>query len=319
MLPQLLAELNERFKLVGAASTGYGIVVGAFLYLFGYLALRFHLTAIGLETDIPLLDERYLFTGASFVVYVASCVPGIVLLVLPFFGIGWVVSRLLPSKARVRVAGWLTAPVFLIPLGIVFSVVVIEFVMSPCFRFTDLLLGRELPRNPAWFATLMYESQYMTFYFGALVAACVLPVGILILLRSQPNISLFSYGLLAFLAAVQIMLLPINYGVLVVDKSLPRVASMGGRPLTEGQTAWLVWQGRPGATFLVRQAAQDQRSLLTLDSSELKDMEIVGYDEIVPTLFGNRYVRGRDFIWRLRETQSSASPRSFERGPARPR
>jgi hypothetical protein len=46
------------------------------------LRLRFNLTAIGLDTEIPVLDERHLFTGASLVVYVAAAVPGIVLIAL---------------------------------------------------------------------------------------------------------------------------------------------------------------------------------------------------------------------------------------------
>ena len=52
----------------------------------------------------------------------------------------------------------------------------------------------------------------------------------------------FCYGLLAFLAGVQILLLPINYGVLIVDKSLPRVAALGVRP---SQTAMRRgWSGK---------------------------------------------------------------------------
>jgi len=50
-----------------------------------------------------------------------------------------------------------------------------------------------------------------------------------------------------FLAAVQMLLLPINFGVLIVDQSLPRVAALGaGR--SARREAWLVWEGKDGAT-----------------------------------------------------------------------
>jgi hypothetical protein len=73
-------------------------------------------------------------------------------------------------------------------------------------------------------------------------------------------------------------------------------------------------------TYLIRDAAQDQRSLLTLYSgkevssaggskedapqsytTEKSQIQIVGYDEIIPTLYGNRYVRGRYYMWKLRQ------------------
>ena len=60
-------------------------------------------------------------------------------------------------------------------------------------------------------------------------------------------------GLLAFLVVVQILLLPVNYGILIMD----RVAAASCRcrqaiRLSDGDAAWLVWEGKDGVTFLVR-------------------------------------------------------------------
>jgi hypothetical protein len=44
----------------------------------------------------------------------------------------------------------------------------------------------------------------------------------------------------------------------------------------------------------------------------------MGYDDIVPTLFGNRYERGRYYMWRLRQAQRAAASAPVVQPPARP-
>lgn len=93
-------------------------------------------------------------------------------------------------------------------------------------------------------------------------------------------------ALLALLAGVQVLLLPINYGVLIVDKSLARVAALGEKPLEPGDEAWLVWEGKEGTTFLVRNQERKRRALVTLPRELVKRTEIIGFDRILPMLFG---------------------------------
>ena len=69
----VLQELNERIKALSGDWSKYTVVGSFLLYVVGYLALRFHLTAIGVGTDLAVLDERYLFTGANF--SSTSCPP----------------------------------------------------------------------------------------------------------------------------------------------------------------------------------------------------------------------------------------------------
>jgi len=67
-----LNQLDERVKTLAGYWTKYSVIASFVLYLVGYLALRFHLTAIGIGTDLAVLDERYLFTGARFFLYLLS-------------------------------------------------------------------------------------------------------------------------------------------------------------------------------------------------------------------------------------------------------
>ena len=288
-MANLLQTLSERLKASGSDWTQYTVVGSFLLYVVGYLTLRFHLTVIGIGTDLAVIDERYLFTGARFLVYLVSTVPNIVLVALPIAGMVCGVCKLLPEAARSRACAWVAQPGRLALFGIVFSVIMIQLVMRQCFVFSDLLLARDLPNEPAWLVQILLDDRLLPLYFSVLVAACIVPIAILVALckaEAQGGVTAFARGLLAFLAAVQILLLPINYGVLIVDKVLPRVTALGDTPLSDGEEAWLVWEGKEGVTFLLRRQDGQRRTLVTLRRSDIKRTEIVGFDRILPRLFG---------------------------------
>jgi hypothetical protein len=288
----LLQELNERIKTLGADWTKYTVVGSFLLYVVGYLALRFHLTAIGVGTDLAVLDERYLFTGARCLVYLVSAVPIVVLVALPATAVGWAIRALVPDRVRTRVAVWVAHPTHLVVVGIVFAVTMIQFVMRQCFVFSDLLLSRALPSEPRWLVALLLDDQLMPLYFSGLVAGCAVTLAMVWALRAfePPHWqTAFAKGLLGVLAAVQILLLPINYGVLIVDKTLPRVAALGEQPLGAGEEAWLVWEGKDGVTFLMRNRESSRRALVTIQRAKVTRTEILGFDRIVPTLFRSRH------------------------------
>jgi hypothetical protein len=284
----LLESLGERLKALAGEWSKFTVLGSFLLYVTGYLALRFHLTAIGVGTDLSVLDERYLFTGARFVVYLVSAVPNVIIIAFPLALIVWAARKAVSESTRARFSAWLMEPARLAVLGIVFSVVMIQFVMRQCFVLSNLLLARKLPPEPAWLVGLVLDDRFMPVYFSLLVAACAVPLAILAALRGRrpQGGSRFATGLLVFLAAVQVLMLPINYGILIVDKALPRVAALGDKPLADGEEAWLVWEGKEGVTFLVRN--QDQKSLVTLPRSEVKRTEILGFDRILPRLFGSQ-------------------------------
>jgi len=251
----MLDELAEGAKKLSSSWASYSALGSFALYVCGYLVLRFHLTTLGIATDLAVVDERYLFTGARFLVYLATSVPKIVLVALPFA----VAIRLIGSRAR----SWISQPSRLLVFSILFSVLTIQLVMVQCFFLRNLLLAHQLPSQPSWLVALLLDENLCTLYFAGLVASCLVTIGILIATRSA-QLPALSFGVALFLAGVQVLLLPVNYGVLIVDKTLPRVTRIGNDPLTSGQTAWLAWEGKDHMTFLVREDSKDQRSLLTV-------------------------------------------------------
>src|SRR4051794_19754480 len=101
-MTDLLESLGERIKALGADWTKYTVVGSFLLYVLGYLVLRFHLTALGLGTDLAVLDERYLFAGARFVVFLGASVPSVLLVALLPALAAWLAWRWMAPAARSR-------------------------------------------------------------------------------------------------------------------------------------------------------------------------------------------------------------------------
>lgn len=287
-----LDTLQEKVKALGSSWTSYTVVGSFVLYVFGYLAIRFHLTALGVGTDLSVLDERYVFTGARFLVYLISSLLNVILVALILAGLGYLAYRLLPARARTRLHDWwqrfLTNFERLALVGIIVSVLMIQLAMKECFYFNNLLVAKNLSDRSAWLAELLFNEGRMSLYFSGLVAGTAFLVAVLLAVRRAPATTgrlRFLNGLLTSLVLVQFLFLPVNFGVLIVDKTLPRVSSLGVTPLAAGQEAWLAWEGKEGVTYLVRNKDSTGRSLVTLPRSEVKKTEIIGYDRIFQLLF----------------------------------
>jgi hypothetical protein len=298
-------DLAKRVQELGSHWTSYTVLGSFVLYVLGYLTLRFHLTTLGIAADLSVLDERYLFTGARFLIYLISSVPSLIFLIVLLIAPFYLLFRVLPLSFRAKLGGffstqgtgllsWWLLPNRLVLTGILFSLLLIQLVMRQCFLLSNLLLAGELPADPSWFRELLLAQTDgpMALYFSALLAGVMLSLGIFYTLNKQPNTTssaLFLTSLLRFLLFVQLLLIPVNYGILVVDKSMPRVTGLEAPgTLQANEQAWLVWEGNEGKTFLLRkqQAGKYNKSLITLPRVAVKNLEITGYDRIFEVLFG---------------------------------
>jgi hypothetical protein len=258
--------------------------IGSFiLYLFGYLSLRFHLSVLGVDTGLSVLDERYLFAGAQFLVYLLTSFP----IALIFLLIArWLLRRLRPAFLR--------RPESMIISGIVVSIVLIQFVIRQCLRFTNLLLRRELP-PPAWVQALLLDDTgaLQPLYFSALLAAILGLAWLLVLVEAtrqerwrRPLLD----WILAVLVLIQFLLLPVTFGILIENQQVPRVTTIDGEEMLKSDVqAWRVWEGKDSVTFFVRRwdkGHETQRTLLTLDKESIEKTEISGYDRVLRLLYG---------------------------------
>ena len=272
-------KLGDALAVVVAKWSVWMAVASFVVYVLGYISLRFRLTALGVGTDLELVDERYLFEGARFLIYLVSAVAVAALAAVPFFLFAWLLSRARPATPG-PLQRWWDRQIGPLAIGAVVSVAMIQLVMRQCFRFENLLLREALP-EPEWFADLLLSpTDYGQVYFTLLFAGIVVPALSVRALARWATAGPLLRGLgvsLLFLIGVQVMLLPVNYGILMASGSVPRLAK-GSGPHPD-RTAWLVWEGQRGMTFLMR-GRDGQRSLVTLPREKIDQVQIVAYDPL---------------------------------------
>ena len=298
-MEDLFKSLTEKVGNFAGKWTAYAAFGSFLLYLIGYLTLRFQLSTYGVATDLDLFDEKYLFAGCRFLVYLVSSVPSILIVALVAASFGYVPWRLTPLAARVRVrrwfAEWCAKPLRLPLLGIVLAVLFIQLVMRRCFAFGNLLLQNQLPDE--WISSVLLTSDgKLTLYFSGLAAGTLLTAFIawqgVARGNSMSGAGRFLAGVLVFLVAVEFLLLPVNYGVLISTQQLPQVAELpGDAKSADYQRAWLVWNSKETLTYFLY-GSQDRRMLLTVPRKDAQ-VRIVAYDDIYCVLFSADHSESR--------------------------
>jgi hypothetical protein len=264
----------------------YSAVATAAVYIFGYLALRFHLTALGVVTELGVLDERYLFAGAHFLVYLAAELPVLATLGLPIGALGWIVWRRMPARHS-QVRAWFRNTSLLLWTSVVLAVVAIQLWMSACLPLHDLpLAGRPEPRWLFELLTNPAPTGRNLFFLGLLICAAVVCVPVILasrLPRPTPGLKAL-FGTAVLLAAIAVLLLPVNFGVVVMPYSMERVTALGKAPTPAGQRAWLLWEGNEWMTYFVQ--AEDRRKLVSVPAKEIDRIEVSGSDSLFDVIYG---------------------------------
>lgn len=298
-MPELWKDFTEKLGNLAGKWSGYAAFGTFLLYLLGYLTFRFQLSTYGVATNLDIFDEKYLFAGCRFVVYLVSAVPNILIIVLVLVAVGYLPYALVPMSLRDRVkwwvSSWCAAPLHVPLLGVVLTVAFIQFVLRKCFALGNLLLRKQLPDE--WTSSLLLTSDgKLSLYFTGLVAGTLLTgVTVVYVMRrgtATSDASRFWVGVLVFLLGVEFLLLPVNYGVLISTQQLPRVAELSANEkIAEGQRGWLVWDSKDTVTYFVRDG-KDQRMIVTLQRKDAK-VRIVAYDDIFCVLFSGNHIESR--------------------------
>jgi hypothetical protein len=271
MTPAVWTTLLEKLKGIGASWSVYTALGSFTLYFLGYLVLRFQLSTWGVATDLAAFDERYFFAGARFLVYLVSTVPSVLLLASPFLLLWWRLNKW--TRFRAWRESWNYAF-----LGVVFAVLFIQFVERKCLQFANGILVQRQLYGDEWLKGILLDPSPNSeaLFFALLVMGVAVTAWLLLQtmthLTRRPTLE----NLLVFLLAVEFLLLPVNYGVIVSTRTLSKVTTFAP---TE---AWLVWEGKDKTTFLV---AEKDRKLVSVPNGEVKRLEITGVDQILHRLF----------------------------------
>ena len=290
-MPEEENTVEKALSGIAGKWTAYAAIGTFLLYLFGYLTLRFQLSAYGVATDLDVLDEKYLFAGSRFLVFVTSAATS-VLLILAFLALLLYGAYSLSSASiKGRICNWGMRcrghQIALSMIGIVLSLLFIQLILRKCFVLGNLLLAAGLPGNEWIASVLLTRDSLRSLYFTGLVGGTLL-IGSLLFSAVYPSVrrTLAADVLLAiqvFVFIVAFLLLPINYGVLIGTQELPRVLEVAGAKLSANEQAWLVWENKDVITYLLRDAARN-RILITTPRKD-SNIKIVSYDAIFQILF----------------------------------
>jgi hypothetical protein len=268
--------------------------VGTFLlYLFGYLALRFQLSTYGVVTDLDVFDQRYLLAGDRFLVYVVSTTPHVLVFAFLIAAIVYLPFRLLPSSLRARLRARVTALTHMtigVPLlGTLAALGLVEIIMRKCLIFGHLLFAERLPQYDWLDDLLLADDGTKSLFFSALVAGVLLTGAIcrrsIQLIDDALPLSRMFTAILTFLWAVEILLLPVNYGVLIASPQLPRVGETTLQARPPGERLWLAWDAKEARVYFAL-GADGRRAMISVPGSDAR-VEVTAFDPIFCVLFGN--------------------------------
>jgi len=283
-------QLPGRLGVLAAKTSGITALGSVVIYLFGYLVLRFQLTAYGVVTDLDAFDEKYFFAGCRFLVFLCMALPSIALVLSVLLGLGALPWRLLPRTRRAQACEalvvWFQRPLRGDVLAFLATLLFIQLCLRQCVLLADLLLAPALPR--AWIsAVLLADESARGLYFTALVAGVCACAGLFLLTLKPARPGPVARGLrwaTAVGVAIEVLLLAVNFGVLVGTPSLPAVEAPGEAG-TDAR-AWLAWSSKESLVYLVCDG-KGGRTLVSLSRAE-REVRIVGIDQVFDSLFDRK-------------------------------
>src|SRR5258708_15520596 len=163
-MAELWSDFTEKLGSLAGKWTAYAALGSFLLYMLGYLTLRFQLSAYGMATNLDTFDERYLFAGCRFLVYLIYSIPSLFIILLVLAAIGYVpylLCKLLPVAVKNRlnslVSSWCSKPIHLPLLGVVLGVALIQFVLRRSSVLSNMLLRKQLPEG--WISSVLLASD----------------------------------------------------------------------------------------------------------------------------------------------------------------
>jgi hypothetical protein len=269
MTPTPGTTLLEKVKGIAASWSIYAALGSFVLYFLGYLVLRFQFSTWGVTTDLAVLDERYFFAGARFLVYLVTSTVNALLLASPLFVIWWLLNK------SIRFQHWRNSvdPAL---AGVIFGVLFIQLIERKCFQFMSSILVQQQLEGDAWLKAILLNESSDSVFFVVLILGVAISGWLLLQARGYPTRRPGIEAVLIFLVAVEFLLLPVNYGIIISTKVLSKVSQFAPAE------AWLVSEGKDKTTFLV---LDKERKLVSVPNSDVKKLEITGVTQIFPVLF----------------------------------
>lgn len=243
----MLEPLLELAKAWGAVSA----LATALVYLAGYLVLRSHMAAWGIEVERSVLDLRYLFSGASFLMFAFLNIAWWAAMLLLLAAATATVPALRSWFAAFEIGQWMAIAGAIVSLYAFFVLY-----SAPVMSLRSLFLKEEVDRvrffgaNPArrLYARVL-GGRSATLHARILHVGAALPLVVWALYTPSGSdvVSMLVQASLLIAAGGQILLLPVHYGILYYEAERPVLAL---KPENGGGRALLLFRGEKRLALL---------------------------------------------------------------------
>jgi hypothetical protein len=209
---------------------GSSVLFSAAIAFSGFLSLRAHFNRLGAPVDLATPYTEYIAAGVRFITYLLLSaaflvVYAIVPVVLVLCGVSWLRSR----GKTVRMREFLRRPlIFYLYNGV--ALAILALALLPFLAHldqTELLLAEPRHLGAAADPKRSYLMLQAICLFSLLVSWASLAIN-----RDRSGGRLLT-TLTLVLAAGQLLLLPVNYGILVIPADFPRVQEINGVAVQE--------------------------------------------------------------------------------------
>lgn len=279
-------ELTKAWAAVASLAT-------VIVYVLGYLSVRSHYTAFGIDVELGLFDDRYTLAGARFLVFALANLATLAIPLL-LFGAAWpVVRRLVPGTELLRRG----LPKNGLRLVLLCLLAFAGVTFAQLLQIHDLLLDQSLPGvspNGKWSNKSLAANAlvcwlaagpekggtHLTVTFKALLLlACVTLGWAWGEARQDCPTHRNLAPVLWLLAALTVILLPVYHGIFYADTIVRRLAD--APPDVKGAVppVWVVYRGASKAVLFARDASLGAH-LVAINVTALDNQSLVGTDHI---------------------------------------
>jgi hypothetical protein len=269
---------------IGKTWAGVAVLATVVVYALGFLSLRSYHTALGIDVDLGVFDDRYPLAGARFLVFALACLVTWAIPVLMLAAV-WHAVRGIGGPLGLRPPGWLREGLRFVLLGLLAFATV---TFSQVLVIHDLLLDQRIPPR-AWAAGKLVcwlaadpdaGGRYPILSFQLLLVLTALTIAWAWHEGWQPGPSRRGLALLLWLlAVVELMLLPVYHGTFFTGQIVRQLeAAPAGLDGLAGDV-WLVYRGSTKAVLFAHERAGTPQ-LITVDPAVLDGQPLVGVTSI---------------------------------------
>jgi len=141
--------------------------------------------------------------------------------------------------------------------------------------------------EPPWLESLLisHDPVDQSWFFIGIVSLAAVVCG-LVFRASRLKIDTAGlrllFGVAVVLAVLCVLLVPVNFGAVLMPYSMGRTTHVGKATVEPGRSAWMLWEGKEWITYYVKSGVSN--SVVAVPVKEIDRIEVSGSDSLFDIL-----------------------------------